>query len=204
MTSLTRQYHPGRRNNGACRGFQQEPTAAAWKRRLVLRLALAAALALLCHAWEWQWLRWVTTSALVQIAAALGIPMRRLGWDLIAVAGMHVQVVVSCTLVETILAALSLLWRSSLGAARNLLRLAVVAAALSVLNLFRLTIGLVGLNCGLPWWLAHDCILGVTFFAILVFVVRDWRRLETHSRPVRPAEFRLSKAAGPHPAALLQ
>jgi hypothetical protein len=182
---LAVQVHPGKHNDDACREPRHDARAAAWKRSLALRIALAAAFVLFCHAFEWHWLRLLTTSTVVPISAALGVPVRRLGWDLLAVGALRLQVALSCTLVEAFLGAAPLLWRSSLGVVRNLLRLAVAALALFGVNILRLEIGFVGLNWGLPWWLVHECVLGLTFFAILMFIVRDWRKLEPFPRFVR-------------------
>ena len=98
-------HHPSQRDDGAGRGPRCDilPSAwkqGTWKRSLVLRAALAAAFVVLCHAFEWHWIRLLTTNSLMQISALLGVPMRRLGWDLVAIGAVTMRFVVSCTLVD--------------------------------------------------------------------------------------------------------
>ncbi len=147
-------------------------------RSLLIRIALVAPLVLLCHALEWRGLRVLTTDTLVDLSALLGLPMPRLGWDLVLVGGVQVKFVVACTLVDAFCGAIPLLWRSARGMGWNVLRLAGVAVGFFGLNIFRLEIGFVGMHAGLPWWLAHECVSGITYFAIFVWIVHDWRKFD--------------------------
>lgn len=148
------------------------------KRSLLARVMLVAVFVVVCHLFEWRWLRLFTTDTLVHVSVLLGLPMRRLDWDLIGIGGIRVQFVVSCTLVDAFLGAVPLLWRTSFGVTRNLLHLAIVVPGLFCLNIFRLEIGFLGIYFGLPWWLAHECVSGVTYFVMFLWIVHDWRRLE--------------------------
>src|ERR1035438_10855281 len=67
----------------------------------------------------WSWLRVLTTVTLVQISAALGIPMYRIGADVITVAGISARFVVSCTMIDAFFGAIPLLWRSNLSWLQN-------------------------------------------------------------------------------------
>ncbi len=153
-------------------------------RSVVPRLAMTAVLVLLCHAFDWTLLRQLTTDALVAISHAIGIPMHRLDWDLISIGNVRVRFVVSCTLVDAYCGAIPLLWGIAPGRSesefvsikRNLVRLAVLAGAMFCFNLFRLELGFVGLYFGAPWWLAHEVISGLTYFALFLWIVRSWRR----------------------------
>jgi hypothetical protein len=156
------------------------------ERSLLPRVVLVAVFVIICHLFEWRWLRLFTTDTLVSLSAVLGLPMRRLDWDLISIGAIRVQFVVSCSLVDAFLGAVPLLWRTSRSFLWNLLRLAVYVPGLFCLNIFRLEIGFVGIYFGMPWWLAHECVSGVTYFGMFLWIVHDWRKFE--SRAVLPDE----------------
>jgi hypothetical protein len=133
---------------------------------------------------NWSWLRVLTTVTLVQISAALGIPMYRIGADVITVAGINAQFVVACTMIDAFFGAIPLLWRTNVPWLQNLVRLTAVLGAVFVLNIVRLELGFIAMTRGAPWWLAHECVAGVAYFCLYMFIVREhaWDR-----RP-RPAE----------------
>jgi len=41
-----------------------------------------------------------------------------------------------------------------------------------VLNIVRLELGFIAMTRGLPWWLAHECVAGVAYFGLFLFIVR--------------------------------
>ena len=102
--------------------------------------------------------------------------MHRIGPDTITMAGMRIQFVVACTMIDAFLGAVPLLWTTSLGLPRNLARLSAVFIAVCWVNLFRLEAGFV-MQYGAPWWLAHECVSGITYFCLFLYIVREhaWR-----------------------------
>jgi hypothetical protein len=127
---------------------------------------------------DWSWLRVLTTVTLVQISTALGIPMYRIGADVITVAGINAQFVVACTMIDAFFGAIPLLWRTNVSWLQNLIRLTTVAGAVFVLNIVRLELGFIAMTRGAPWWLAHECVAGVAYFCLYMFIVREhaWDR----------------------------
>jgi len=149
-------------------------------RGLLCRIALVPVAVVVCYLFDWAWLRATTTTTLVEISRLLGVPMHRTGEDLIELRGMHVQFVVACTMVDAFFGAIPLLWRTSVSVPRNFLRLFAVFVGVFVVNIFRLEAGFIALNKGIPWWLGHESVAGVTYFCLLLFIVheRAWSNAE--------------------------
>jgi hypothetical protein len=137
------------------------------------RILLVPVFVAVCHLYDWSWLRVLTTVTLVQVSAVLRVPMLRAAADVISVAGISAQFVVSCTLIDAFFGAIPLLWRTTVSWAQNLLRLSAVLGAVFVLNIVRLELGFVAMTRGVPWWLAHEVVAGVTYFCLYVFIVRE-------------------------------
>jgi hypothetical protein len=138
--------------------------------RLALRIALVPVFVALCYLLQWWWLRIATTTALVSLSGFLGVPMQRIGPDVVTLDGLAIQFIIPCTMVDAFFGAIPLLWRRSAGW-RNLPRLAAVFAGVCALNLFRLELGFVGLHRGVSWWLAHEVVAGLAYFAVFLLIV---------------------------------
>jgi hypothetical protein len=148
-----------------------------------------------CHLYDWPWLRALTTITLVKISAALGVPMYRIGADVISVAGVTAQFVVACTMIDAFFGAIPLLWRTKISWQHNFLRLSVELLGVLVLNIVRLEFGFIAMTKGVPWWLAHECVAGVAYFCLFLFIVheRAWQRPgATDSAPVVDPAARLT------------
>lgn len=156
---------------------QSVVTAPAWRwhadRRLVLRVFLVPLFVGVCYLFGWHWLRELTTSTLVAVSATLGIPMYRIGPDVVEVAGIRAQFVVACTMIDAFFGAIPLLWRTRVSMMSNVTRLAAVFACVTLLNVVRLEAGFAAMNGGAPWWLAHECVSGVTYFCLYLFIARE-------------------------------
>jgi hypothetical protein len=152
--------------------------------RLTVRVLLVAVFVAACHLYDWLWLRALTTVTLVQISEMLGVSMHRIAVDIISVAGISAQFVVSCTMIDAFFGAIPLLWRTTISWTQNFLRLAVVALAIFGLNIFRLELGFVALTKGVPWWLAHEVVAGVTYFCLYLYIIKEpaWYRPQHEHR----------------------
>lgn len=137
------------------------------------RVLLVPVFVAVCHLYDWSWLRALTTVTLVQISALLAVPMQRTAADVISVAGISAQFVVACTMIDAFFGAIPLLWRTTTSWSRNLLRLTAVMVAVFGLNIFRLELGFIAMTRGVPWWLAHEVVAGVTYFCLYLFIVRE-------------------------------
>jgi hypothetical protein len=142
-------------------------------RGLLCRIALVPVAVAVCYLHDWIWLCALTASMLVEISRILGVPMHRIGQDMVELGGAHIQFVVACTMVDAFFGAIPLLWRTSIGMSRNCLRLFAAFAGVFFVNIVRLEAGFVALNSGVPWWLAHECVAGITYFCLLLFIVHE-------------------------------
>jgi hypothetical protein len=159
-----------------------------WTRKhqgLICRLLLVPLFVAVCHIFDWYWLRILLTITIVKISALLAIPMHRIGVDLVELGGMQMRFAVSCTLLDAFFGAVPLLWQSSVSVRRNFAHLAVVWIAMSGLNVVRLEAGFVAMNAGAPWWLAHECVSGVSYFCLFLYIVhRRFCSIPSSSRDV--------------------
>jgi hypothetical protein len=162
---------------------------------LTARVLLVPVFVAVCHLYDWSWLRVLTTVTLVQISAMLGVSMQRMGPDVIRVAGISAQFVVSCTMIDAFFGAIPLLWRTTISWPQNLLRLSGVAAAVFGLNIFRLELGFIAMTKGVPWWLAHEVVAGVAYFCLYLYIVKE--RAWDQTQPARECRRSVDSAVGP-------
>jgi hypothetical protein len=148
------------------------------RHRWAMRVLLIAAFAAASHQYDWWWLRVLTVDTLLRISTLLGVHMSQLSPDTILVAGVPAKFVISCTMIDVFAGAIPLLWRIPDSWSANLLRLAGAFGGIFLFNIVRLELGFVAMTRGVPWWLAHECVAGVAYFAVLQFIVRqrawDW------------------------------
>jgi hypothetical protein len=137
------------------------------------RVLLVPVFVAACYLYDWSWLRVLTTVTLVQISAMLGVAMQRTAADVIRVAGISAQFVVACTMIDAFFGAIPLLWRTTVSWAQNLQRLSVVMVAVFGLNIVRLELGFIAMTKGVPWWLAHEVVAGVTYFCLYLYIVKE-------------------------------
>ena len=144
---------------------------------LILRAILVPLFVLGCYQFQWSFLRRSTTAAIFTLSQYIGLPMSRVGPDLIELNGTFIQFVVGCTLIDAVCGAIPLLWNLSVPVKSNLFRLLTVFVVIFPLNVGRLEIGFVAFAHGVPWWLAHESVSGLIYFLFLVFVIRQhaWR-----------------------------
>jgi len=150
------------------------------KREVLFRIALVPLFVAVCYLFEWWQLRAATVVVLLKLSSILNLPMHRAGVDLVDLDGMRMQFGIACTMLDAFFGAIPLLWRRSAGWHRNLAKLGVVSGGVFVLNIFRLELGFVAMHRGAPWWLAHECVAGVAYFCLFLFIMREsaWRDSE--------------------------
>ena len=76
-------------------------------------------------------------------------------------------------MVDAFFGAIPLLWRFSRSWHWDLGRLMALFAGIFLLNIFRLELGFVALFHGTPWWLAHECVAGVAYFCVFLFIMHE-------------------------------
>jgi hypothetical protein len=78
--------------------------------------------------------------------------------------------VIACTFADVWCAAIPLVWDLRRALSRNLLTVFLLALALVLFNVVRLSASDVLFARGLPWWLAHDVLGGVAYFIVWTWV----------------------------------
>jgi hypothetical protein len=143
------------------------------KREAAFRVALVPLFVAVCYLFEWWDLRAITVTVLLKLSALLHLPMQRTGADLVNLNGLQIQFGIACTMVDAFFGAVPLLWRRSQSFQSNVARLCVAFAGVFALNIFRLELGFVALQYRVPWWLAHECVAGVAYFCIFLFIMHE-------------------------------
>ena len=165
------------------------------RREVVFRLALVPVFVAVCYLFEWWQLRAVTVTVLLKLSAILKVPMHRAGPDLVELGGVRMQFGIACTMVDAFFGAIPLLWRTSTRWRRSLAMLGPVFGGVFLLNISRLEFGFVAMHFGTPWWLAHECVAGVAYFCLFLFIMRERAWGQPGVQPSEPA-----RAPSPHPA----
>ena len=154
---------------------------------LLYRVTLIPLFVAVCYLFDWGWLRSATTTILVEISKLLGIPMHQIDRDMVEMGGIRVHFVVACTMVDAFFGAIPLMWRTSATLMGNGRRLTALFVGVVSLNVIRLEAGFVALNAGVPWWLAHECVAGIAYFCLLLFLVREQRTARYRIWDLNPA-----------------
>jgi hypothetical protein len=141
-------------------------------RGAVLRWALVPVFVAASHHFDWHFLRECTTDAILISSRWIGLAIDRINTDVIALNDLFVQFTVSCTLIDAFCGGIPLLWLSSISVVNNLGRLLLIFAVLCCLNIVRLEFGFVIYSNGVPWWLARECISGLIYFWLFLFVMK--------------------------------
>jgi len=146
-----------------------------WRQEL-LRFCLVPLFVVLCYQFEWRAWREFVTTILVALAPWFGVPLVRLGFDSFICQGEFYRVVLACTALDAFCGSIPLVWDLRLKLHRNAVLLVTYLACLSVVNLLRLELGFVLYLRGVSWFLAHEAVAGVFYFALLLWIVlqRRW------------------------------
>jgi len=143
------------------------------KREVASRVVLAPLFVAVCYLSEWWKLRLITVFVLLRLSAFLHLPMQGVSGDLISLDGLQIQFGIACTMVDAFFGSIPLLWRLSGSWHWNVARLAAIFGGVFLLNIFRLELGFIALHYGAPWWLAHECVAGIAYFCVFLFVMRN-------------------------------
>lgn len=158
-------------------------------RQTWLRALLVIPIVLVVHMFDWTVWRTAIANVLMLCLHSLGVSAARLSADTLASSGRFFRIEISCTLIDALLASIPLLWEWGDSAIKNLSFLAVYMAAWSTLNILRVALGFVLLAHGVPWWLGHQVIAGLFYFALFCWIAhrRNWGG---HLAAARQATFR--------------
>ena len=141
----------------------------------LVRIALVLPFVLLCYEFEWMAWRSSVTSTFVAISQWMGIPVLPISPDSFLCHGHRYQFVISCTALDAFFGSIPLLWRWGKSVPVNLLFLSAYFLCLSVVNLVRLEFGFLLFLRGVPWWLSHEAMSGVFYFALFLWLARQRR-----------------------------
>jgi exosortase/archaeosortase len=145
-------------------------------RAIAVRWMLVPIFVMACFQFDWQFLRQCTTAVILLVSSWIGLSAAHVDADVIALNGIFIQFTVSCTFIDAFCGSIPLLWKTSASVAKNVVRLIVIFLAVSSLNIVRLELGFLGFAHGMPWWLAHECVSGLVYFAFLVFIIKQRAR----------------------------
>lgn len=161
---------------------------------ITVRVLLVPLFVGLCYCSQWHWLRELTVTIILALSALLGLPMQRLSADVIGMGGISARFEVACTLIDACFGAIPLLWKPGFSFLRNLQRLVMLLPVAFLLNICRLEIGFVAFAKGAPWWVAHECVAGVTYFFLYLFILHQHTWEEPAPRyPARPITLTTSR-----------
>ena len=154
------------------------------RREIWLRVTLAIAVVLLVHAFDWMAWRKTTADVLIVSLHALGVASARITPDTVAVVGRFFRIEISCTFADALLPSIPLLWEFGDSLVRNMAALIFYLIIMSALNIVRLTFGFVLFAHGVPWWLGHQFVAGLFYFALLCWIGhrRNWTITFSQSR----------------------
>jgi hypothetical protein len=140
------------------------------------RIALVIPMVLACHMLEWSLWRGAITDVLTFCSLLVGVPLVRFSSDTFACSGHFFKVEISCTIVDAFLGSIPLLWEPLVSSIKNFTFLVSYFVGLSALNLIRLEFGFVLFSRGVPWWLSHETMSGVFYFALFCWIAyrRHW------------------------------
>jgi hypothetical protein len=82
-------------------------------------------------------------------------------------------IAISCTALDAFCGSIPLLWQGRRPFSGNLLYLAAYFLCLSAVNLARLELGFVLHLQGVSWFLAHEVMSGVFYFALFLWIARQ-------------------------------
>jgi len=106
--------------------------------------------------------------------------------------GLTYRFVMACAVLQSLLAVIPLLWNGRKSWLRNLAEHGVFCLVASAINLVRLWLGFVLLRMGVPWVWGHHGLEGAFYFAMLLWVIREWKRRKA-SHPSTPTPTRLAR-----------
>jgi exosortase/archaeosortase len=140
------------------------------------RAGLVAVFVAVTYQFRWEWLRFLTSEAMLHIAASLGMAAERVSLDTITIRGHIFHFVIACTFIDVYMGSIPLLWNLKKPFLRNAAWLIVVAMIFFSFNLVRLEIGHALYAHGVSWTLADNVLGGFAYFAVWRFIwwQRSW------------------------------
>lgn len=139
----------------------------------LLRVCLAPLFVVLCYHFDWTAWRSLTTSAFLAVSHWIGVPAVGVSSDSFLCDGAYYRMVISCTALDVFFGSVPLLWEGRKSVPGNILALSAWLICLSAVNLLRLELGFVVYFAGTPWWLAHEAMAGVFYFAVFLWIARQ-------------------------------
>lgn len=143
---------------------------------VILRWALVPIFVLLCYVFEWEHWRSLNCWIFVATSNALGVSMCQTGIHSFEWNGSHFEFATSCTMLDAFFGSIPLLWQRDLSVRANMLTLLSYFVCLTGFNFFRLHLSILLHTAGLPWFIAHELLAAISYFAIFLWIVSRLRR----------------------------
>jgi len=141
-------------------------------RGLATLLVFGCAVALF-YSLDWVWLRTLQVETLAALLGAFGHSVLVQGLEL-KTGAAWVTITPECTYIDWILCASPFLWRFEKSLGANLSRLALLAAAVSAVNLIRTLVPILVSAKGGSWFWAHDFVDYLLWYPGLAGVILFW------------------------------
>ena len=137
------------------------------------RVFLCALAVFLVYRFEWTGLRTTYCTIVTAVSNLLGMPAYVASQDRMICDGAPFRFLVGCTLIDVYCASIPLIWDVRTSLRVNGLKLIQYFFGLNLLNIIRLEIGHVLFFRGVSWTLAHEALAGITYFLVLIWVLRQ-------------------------------
>ncbi len=148
-------------------GAKKEARLLSWA-----RIGLAPILVLGCYQFAWLAWRRLNCSIFLTIAQAAGISVERLSDVTFASMGRLLRWDIACTGLDAFAGSVPLLWETERSIGWNVGFFAAYFMGLMAANQARLVLGMWLYESGVPWWLSHEALAGVCYFALFLWIAR--------------------------------
>ena len=150
--------------------------------KAIIRVVLCFTLVVIGLVGNFNALRYLNTEAIIALLDATGVENLRLDTYSFSLRNLDFLVATQCTSIAAFLGAMALFWKASWNFSDGLLKTLQYFLVFEVLNVLRITIGLVFFDKGFSWSVTHTIPSGFLHFVLLYWALKvgGWIRSEEH------------------------